>query len=829
MAIYTGIDLGTTNSAICTYDGTETRIWKSPEQSDVTPSAIYIDRRGNRYYGQKAYNQAAYNPANSATLFKRFIGTDTVMHFDDADVTMSPEECSAEILKILYGYLPDEIRNDPEGGTVITVPAAFNVMKKDATMEAARLAGVGRVALMQEPVAAIMSILKASPEDGLFLVYDLGGGTFDVSIAENIAGKISLLAHGGIEMCGGRDIDRSLFSSIVLPWLRANFNLPEDLEEDRKYRKLVRIAQWAAERAKIEISYKGSGTVAMNEDEVRCTDLDGEEIYLDIDISQEQMDALLTGIINDTVKAARETITKTGLRTEDIRKIVFVGGPTNYAPLRAKVSEELGIPTNTDVNPMTAVAEGAAIYAESIDWGDDNHERKSQKGTRSLGEGIHLSYIARTASEAAMVMIETDEEISGYAEFECTDTGWTSGKIPLGEGCTAALPLLQRGENHFRVTIKDDSGSSLKDPEKIVITRTMATVSAIPASHSIGIEVMNRIGGETELVYLVREGDRLPSKGTIRVKAGQTIRSGSMESINIKLWEGEIETQIEDNRFIGVLKIRGTDIEAGVIPTGTDIDCEYEVTDSGQINLEASVPYIAATFKGNNLYSRQEGTVLDRMAIAKAADRLVIELHGMLKRIPDTELYDALSKAQNAANAKHLREDDAEQIQKADNDLLEARRIADRYRRENARLVREIRVDNKYNDYKNNVEEYASPGEAQEIENYFRLARQSLSQDGRYLEDILKDIENTFFEILWRQDWFVIRIYQSMTSEAAGYSDPERFEELKERGDKFLADGSIEALRGIIYSLSTLGKDDDGSGGEPDESSFFDAANIIKG
>ena len=233
MAYYIGIDLGTTNSAICSYDGMTTRIWKSPEQTDVTPSAIYIDKRGNRYYGQKACSQATYNPGNSATLFKRFLGTDKKIHFEDADITMSPEECSAEILRVLYGYLPDEIRSDPETATVITVPAAFGVMKKDATMEAARKAGIGRVALMQEPVAAVMSILKESPEDGLFLVYDLGGGTFDVSIAENIAGKVSLLANGGIEICGGRDIDRKMFDTIVMPWLRENFVLPEDLSEEK--------------------------------------------------------------------------------------------------------------------------------------------------------------------------------------------------------------------------------------------------------------------------------------------------------------------------------------------------------------------------------------------------------------------------------------------------------------------------------------------------------------------------------------------------------------------------------------------------------------------
>ena len=220
-----GIDLGTTNSAICSYDGKDIRIWKSPEQNDVTPSAIFIDKRGNKYYGQKAYNQAPYFPENAATNFKRFMGTSTKIDIKSANISMTPEECSAEILKVLYGYLPEEIRKDQNTSTVITVPAAFNQMKKDATLQAAQLAGIGKVALMQEPVAAVMSVMKNTKEEGIFLIYDLGGGTFDVSIAENIKGKLNLLAHGGKEMCGGRDLDRLLFNQIVVPWLKENFSL----------------------------------------------------------------------------------------------------------------------------------------------------------------------------------------------------------------------------------------------------------------------------------------------------------------------------------------------------------------------------------------------------------------------------------------------------------------------------------------------------------------------------------------------------------------------------------------------------------------------------
>ena len=254
---FIGIDLGTTNSAICSYDGEHVRLYKSPEQHDVTPSAIFIDKRGNKYVGSRAYNNAARNPDNAATLFKRLMGTSTPVRLPAVNLTMTPEQCSAEILRVLFGYLPEEIREDESTGTVITVPAAFNQMQKDSTMSAADAAGIGRVALMQEPVAAVMSVMRHRKNDGVFVVYDLGGGTLDIAVAESISGRVSLLAHGGIAMCGGRDFDLILFDNVVKPWLRAQFDLPEDFSTGEQFKSLRRMAVWAAEKAKIELSQKG--------------------------------------------------------------------------------------------------------------------------------------------------------------------------------------------------------------------------------------------------------------------------------------------------------------------------------------------------------------------------------------------------------------------------------------------------------------------------------------------------------------------------------------------------------------------------------------------
>lgn len=482
MKYYIGIDLGTTNSAICSYDGKNVRIWKSPEQNDVTPSAIYVDKRGKKYYGSKAYNQAPYNPNNSATLFKRFMGTNTKIDLEASGLTLTPEECSAEILKVLYGYLPEEIRNDPETATVITVPAAFNQMKKDATLQAAKLAGIGKVALMQEPVAAIMSVMRTSKQEGIFLVYDLGGGTFDVSIAENINGKVNLLAHGGIEMCGGRDIDRMVFNQIVVPWLKDNFALPDDLLINRKYRTFCRVAQWATERAKIELSAMESSTIALSESEARATDEDGNELYIDIDITRNDVDVIIADLITETIEATRETLSKAGLSSNDIERIVFIGGPTNYKPLRDKVAFELSLPSDINMNPMTAVAEGASIFAESIDWSTESHNRKATNKVVNTTIDLSFKYTARTSANIAKVMCVLGKELNGYTIlFTSLDTGWSSGNAALRKNQIIELPLSQNGDNRFTVKVYDEFGHEKAiGTSEITITKTLATIVPSP-------------------------------------------------------------------------------------------------------------------------------------------------------------------------------------------------------------------------------------------------------------------------------------------------------------------------------------------------------------
>ena len=827
MSWYIGIDLGTTNSAICSYDGNNVRIWKSPEQNDVTPSAIYVDKRGNKYYGSKAYNQAPYNPNNSATLFKRFMGTSQKIELEASNLTLTPEECSAEILKVLYGYLPEEIRNDPDTATVITVPAAFNQMKKDATLQAAKLAGIGKVALMQEPVAAIMSVMRTSKQEGIFLVYDLGGGTFDVSIAENINGKVNLLAHGGIEMCGGRDIDRMVFNQIVVPWLMDNFNLPDDLLVNRKYKTFCRVAQWATERAKIELSSMENSTIALSEGEARTLDEDGNELYIDIEITRNDVDNIIAGLISETVEATRETLTKAGLSSNDLERIVFVGGPTNYKPLRDKVAFELSLPADINVNPMTAVAEGASIFAESIDWSTDSHNRKSTNQEIKTTIDLSFKFTARTSADLAKVMCVLGKELNGYTiQFTSLDTGWSSGNAALKKNLMIELPLSQNGENRFAVKVFDEFGHEKQiGTSTITITKTLATIGAIPASHSVGVEVVDKLGGVPVLEFLVNEGDALPKKGTITFKAGQTLKAGSNDSINIKLWEGNIQSPITDNRFIGVLKITGTNIASGVVPTGADIECEYEMSDSGTISLEASIPCIGASFGNHNFYSRQEGQLdlADVDSIAEQGRSVMERINNMAEKVDDPQLESARKKAEMAANIDSQEECDPEDVQKASNELLEAKKLINRTRQDNLKVIRQMDLDSCVEFFDEVVRQFATPAEEHAFDSLVRTAQRSIDRNDADFDNILENLKTKNTVILVRQDWFIVDWYKRATASSANYLDQARFRELKRLGDQALASDNVDQLRSVLFELLSIQIHSDSGEG------MFDIANIVKG
>jgi len=834
MKHFVGIDLGTTNSAICSYDGSETRIWKSPEQNDVTPSAIYIDRRGNKYFGRWAYDSAPQSPDNAAMLFKRLMGTTTPIHFSAVGLTKTPEECSAEVLRVLFGYLPEEIRNDAETRTVITVPAAFNLMQKDATMQAAKMAGIGQVGLMQEPVAAVMSVMRVRKTDGMFLIFDLGGGTLDIAIAESIGGRVSLLTHGGIAMLGGRDFDRTIFKRIVQPWLLQNFDLPNNFSTNTKFKRLIRLSTWAVERAKIRLSSNQDSIISLTEVEARFQDKSGKEIYLDIPIERDTFNSLIATQVEESVEAVRATISEAGLTPRDLDSIVFIGGPTNYKPLRDKVVSELGVPGSIDVNPMTAVAEGASVFAESIDWSSQRRQRKSSREQMSADGDLSLAfnYIARTPEAKGKIIVQlTGQTLSGWEiQIDSIDTGWTSGRRLLEHNATIDVTLTKIGENFFKVFVFDSAGGPVTlENDRIVITRTAAVVDAIPASHSIGIEVLEKLGGTPGFDYLIRKGDPLPKKGERGFKAAESLKAGATGSLNFKLWEGEIEDPITDNRPIGALKISGSDFDDGVIPAGADLECDYEIQDSGLIILEVSVPCIGSTFHSDrNFYSwqQEDGTDITStstaLIVVEKGQETLNRISELEEAVEDPRLDGARQKLEYSVTL-NTETVDPDSTQEAIKNVDEARKLLAQVRKDHRKEIQQIELDDVTSRFDKYARQHARPSEISAFDNLKKTAQRAIDAHRRDSENFLGELRNKHFAILWRQDWFIIDLFKNLINSPHMFPDKQQFEELARLGIQLMRSDEIDKLREVVAQLYLIR-----IGGNP-EDDMFDVVNIIRG
>ncbi len=595
-------------------------------------------------------------------------------------------------------------------------------------------------------------------------MYDLGGGTLDIAIAENGGGAIDIHGQGGIAMCGGRDFDRAIVDSVVKPWLFKNFDLPEDLSVNPEYKSLVRWAGWAAERTKIELSSNEETIISLDESSVRLKDGSGRDIYLDVPLSRDTLDGLIEDRVDEGIEAAREAIGNANLAPHDIARIVFIGGPTNYGPLRDKVSSELGIKASVEVNPMTAVAEGAAVFAESVDWKSKGRGRKSSRGKlASLGSiDLTLNYTKRTPDVKSRVVVQLGGKVAAGFELQIdsAETGWTSGRIPLKDGAIVEIPLSKPGENAFKVFAFAADGSVLAlEQSRIVIVKTVATVDAIPASSSIGVAVLKQVGEKAlALRHFVKKGDLLPKKGSQKLKSAESLKAGSSKSLNFKLYEGESDKP-EDNREIGVLKIAGKDFEDGVIPAGADLLCECEMLDSGAIHFEVGVPAIGASFQARNLYSRLEAQLdygRDSGRVADEGNRTMSRLEKIeSESISDPRLDRAREKLEKSVDMDPDAPSDTEMVQEAEEDVREARRLIAQVEKENWKVIRIVELEGLKRFFNEKLRDSAKKIERDEFDRLARSTRRAIEKEDREAEGLIDRIKRNNFDILWRQDPFI--------------------------------------------------------------------------
>lgn len=615
--MYLGIDLGTSNSAVVGHINGVTRLFKTADGTDVLPSVIYLDKRGHRFIGKSAYDRLFSAPQNVAQGFKRSMGTKNSISF--AGQAWTPVECSAEIIKALVGQAMTEAGNQEVEGVVITTPAAFNQMQSEDTIVAARLAGLEKVSLLQEPVAAALAAIAHSKQkDGVFLVYDLGGGTFDLALVMSTAGVVNVIAHEGINMLGGRDFDRIIFDSIVRPWLIQTFNLPADFQRNDKYSHLADVCRHAAEKAKIQLSASSTASIFATEDEVRATDEDGEEIYISIDLTREQMTDLIKDRIDDSIALCRKIITANGYKNDDISKIVPIGGPSKMPIIRDMLEAGLAIEVESGLDPMTAVATGAAIFAESREWSGESSAQKSGKQSESVTGSVSLAldFKSRVASEAAKVRLKPAADMPTGHEVEIFDEeGSSTGRIPIDGPLSINVNVRKNGENRFKVTVFDQQGKALKDASReIIITRTEASAASVPMTYTLAVKIQHGFVGyeRNKLEVLVKKGTALPAQGKQTFRTGKTLVGGEDDFIAVEFYEmaDDIDTP-EHNLHIGNFRLNSREeLERGErINRGDDFVIDWQMSDNGTLSFSVELPSLGRVIDATNLYRSEDGGI----------------------------------------------------------------------------------------------------------------------------------------------------------------------------------------------------------------------------
>lgn len=348
-----GIDLGTTNSCVSVVENNEPVIVLTGNGKRTTPSIVAFAKNGERLVGEAARRQAVTNPERTISSVKRHMGTDWSTRIDGKEY--KAQTISAMILMQLKKEAEDYL-GETVSDAVITVPAYFNDAQRQATKDAGKIAGLNVMRIINEPTSAALSYGLDHGEAQKVMVYDLGGGTFDVSVIEIGDGVIEVLATAGDNHLGGDDFDAR-----VADWLVKNFKAQQHIDLSRDFAAMQRIRE-AAEQAKKELSSAESTQIVLP----YLTQYHGEPVHLDMTLTRNQFNELVYDLIERTAGPVQSALSDAGISASSLGRVLLVGGSTRIPAVQAKVRQLTGKEPSKNINPDECVAQGAAILGSTL-------------------------------------------------------------------------------------------------------------------------------------------------------------------------------------------------------------------------------------------------------------------------------------------------------------------------------------------------------------------------------------------------------------------------------------------------------------------------------
>lgn len=768
-----GIDLGTTNSAIAVMqDGDSVIIKSDDDQGDTTASCIAFNKKQIMRVGEKAKNsiyedatrnfqQRKANSPNGYQEFKRNMGTNYCYESTFMDRSYTAEELSAEVLKKLKGY----VRDENVTSAVITVPAMFEQSQLDATQRAAELAGFSYCELLQEPIAASIAYgIKATSQSGYWLVFDFGGGTFDAALMHTEEGIMKVVDSAGNNHLGGKDLDTAIVDQLFIPEIQNQYNL-EDTILNPSMRVLLQDAlkRYAAE-AKIKLSSSN------NWDEVIENfgdDDEGEEIEFDITITLDQYEKVVTPIFQQAIDITKDLVKRNNLELSDLSSLILVGGPTFQQTLRRMLAEQVTNKIDTSIDPMTAVARGATLFASTKDIPRELQKRDITKAQ------LILKYPETTVETAEHLGIKIDRDASESSlpetfnlEVLRTDGAWSSGSLAIDNDVEIIELQLNTGKtNHFELKLSSSDGTIIPcQPSTITIIQGLKIANAT-LPYSIGIEVYDTLVAKQGVWPLagLEKNKTLPAKGKGTYKTMQDVRPGMKgDVITIPTYEinfGKEGSKAIFNKRFGEISISGEDLP-GFLPSGSDVEVTLSIDSSRRAKFELYFPSLDET------YEKQVASEIKTDISTIQLKREINEARTVAQELSHSGNKDADKRVEELDEAERLldeRSDDRDTKEKVRTSLTKTLIELDEYQEQGAWPKAEIDLEDAIEDLRDINNEKGNARTSSLLTEFETQARQIISKkDVQSAAKLTEEINSMAFSLRQQDTGFWVGILEYM-------------------------------------------------------------------